>query len=233
MIRCLIILHYWKKESYEYVDLGLPSGLLWATCNVGATSPEEYGLYFQWGDTVGHPSSEASYFIWKNCPYQTVDTGDYSPTKFTKYLGSTTSSYKDPSATDADALKTVLDLEDDAAHVHMGGEWRMPTSTEFQELYDNTTCTWTIENGVYGRKFTSKAEGNTNYIFIPAAGECYNGSVGYVGSSAYVWSSSLLTSRPCGAYFLYFTSSKGSVNTQNSNYRYYGFSVRGVKPKQS
>lgn len=228
------IVNYTVKQEgkpaspYQTIDLGLPSGLKWANMNVGASKPEDYGLYFQWGDTVGYTGiTDDKQFTWSECPYQTVDTTDNTQTKFTKYLGSVDSPYKDPEATDENAVKTVLDLVDDAARANMGGDWRMPKSTEFQELYDNTTSEWTIENGVYGRKFTSKKEGNTNYIFIPAAGYCNNGSVYLVGTYGYVWSSSLYTSDPYGAYDLHFGSS--NVNPQRISGRYVGRSVRGVR----
>lgn len=212
------------EDKYEYVDLGLPSGLLWAKCNVGASKPEEYGLYFQWGATEGYEGDEAlAHSTWSTAPFQTQNTTDAEQTKFTKYLGSVDSPYKDPSATDENALKTVLDQEDDAARANMGGDWRMPKSTEFQELYDNTTNEWTTENGVYGRKFTAS---NGNYIFIPAAGYCLSGSVYGVGALGYVWSSSLYTSYPYYAYYLRFN---GSDVGPQVNYRYLGRSVRGVK----
>lgn len=220
------------KIVYEAVDLGL--SVKWASCNVGATSPEEYGLYFQWGDTVGYTGiTDDKKFTWSECPYQTVDTTDYLQVKFTKYLGSTSSSYKDLSATDADALKTVLDASDDAATVNMGDGWKMPTTAGFQELYDKTTSEWTTENGVYGRKFTSKTEGNTNYIFIPAAGYCYKGSVSRVGTDGSVWSSSLETSGPYRAYRLNFYSSYVYPQSYSGSrsYRSFGYSVRGVMPK--
>ena len=133
--------------KYEYVDLGL--SVKWATFNVGATRPEEYGDYFAWGATepLYQPGyAQSSSPLWKsgktggynfvNTPFQTVNTEEYPSSKWTKYLGSTTSSYKDPSATNADALKTVLDLEDDAAHVNWGGSWRMPTYEELKEVAD-------------------------------------------------------------------------------------------------
>ena len=124
--------------------------------------------------------------------------------------------------------KITLDLEDDAARAHMGGEWRMPTKAEFQELINNTYNEW-IENFngscVNGRKFTSKTD-TSNYIFIPAAGNCYSGSVYYVGGSGYVWSSSLNTSSPLSAWYLDFNS---GYCCMNSSHRYGGWSVRGVK----
>lgn len=222
-----------KKESkpiYEAVDLGLPSGLKWAKCNVGATAETEYGLYFQWASTVGYYKDEQGAkdnSTWATTPYQTVDTTSYSATKFTKYLGSTDSTYKDPTATDADALKTVLDPKDDAATANMSGSWRMPTTEEFQELYANTTCTWVTDfngSGVNGRKFASKK--NDNYIFIPASGYFINGGFSNEGSYGYCWSSSLYTAIPYIAHSLFFSS--GYVDPQRTSSRFFGNCVRGV-----
>ena len=121
--------------------------------------------------------------------------------------------------------KTTLDSEDDAARVNMGGDWRMPTEAECQELLNNTTNEWATINGVSGRKFTSKINGNS--IFIPATGGCYDGSVDYVGSGGSVWSSSLSTSNHGRAWGLFFDS--GDCTMGNSSDRYYGRSVRGVR----
>ena len=120
----------------------------------------------------------------------------------------------------------VLAKEYDAAAQIMGGDWRMPTDAEIQELLDNTTNEWVTNyhnSGINGRQFTSKINGNT--IFIPAAGGCNDGSVGDVGSSGFVWSSSLNTSYPDNARGLGFLS--GYCDMSN-NYRCYGQSVRGV-----
>lgn len=221
--------------AYEYVDLGL--SVKWATMNVGATAPEEYGDYFAWGAT--EPLYEAGYaqenpqahwkdgkaagYTYVNTPYQTANTTRSSSTKWTKYLGSTTSSYKDPSATDEDALKTVLDPEDDAAHVNWGGSWRMPTCVELDELYDNCTWTWTTLNGVNGYKVQSNKAGYTdNWIFLPAAGYRDGLGLSLVDRYGYYWSSSLST---VGSYMAYQfeIGSKSNVNP-----RLLGQSVRPV-----
>ena len=120
----------------------------------------------------------------------------------------------------------TLRPEDDAARANMGGDWRMPTKDEIQELIDNTTNQWVTNyngSGVNGRKFTGS---NGNSIFIPAAGSCYNGSVGDVGNYCRVWSSSLDASNPYGAWFLGFFSGGCYVNVIK---RCYGLSVRGVR----
>jgi hypothetical protein len=129
------------------VDLGLPSGTKWANMNVGATKPEEYGLYLSWGETVGYKK-----YLKLN------DT--YTDISLTKYNTNSRFGTVDN--------KTTLDLEDDAAHVIWGGSWVMPTSGEIDELLANTTSEWTTVNGIKGCKFTSKTNGNS--IFLPAAG---------------------------------------------------------------
>ena len=194
--------------DHEYVDLGLPSGLLWATCNVGADSPEDYGDYFAWGETETKDYYHWSTYKWCN--------GSYN--NFTKYC---TDSYYGTVDN-----KTVLDPEDDAAHANWGGGWRMPTKEEWQELYDNTTCTWTTENGVAGRKFTSKAD-SSKYIFLPAAGYRNGTSLSNAGSYGLSWSGSLLSSIPSIAYSMGFYSDY--VSPQSNDARYYGLTVRPVR----
>ncbi len=194
-------------SNHEYVDFGLPSGLLWATCNVGASMPEDYGDYFAWGET-----ETKSYYNWS-----TYKWCNGSETTLTKYC--TNSNYGTVDN------RTTLDPEDDAAHVNWGGDWRMPTSAEWEELYDNTTSTWTTENGVYGRKFASKKDA-AKYIFLPAAGYRGGTDVDDVGSHGFYWSSSLYSSSPYSAYLMYF----GSGNVpQSSLDRFFGFSVRPVQ----
>lgn len=189
---------------HEYVDLGLPSGLLWATCNIGAASPEDYGGYFAWGETQTKYTYRWSNYKW--C--------DGSATSLTKYC--TDSGY----GTVDD--KTVLDPEDDAVHVNWGGTWRMPTVAEMQELKDNCTSEWTTQNGVNGRKFTGS---NGNSIFLPSAGSFDGASLDDAGSYGYYWSSSLMTGYPNNARYVYFNSGSVRVNFEG---RYFGCSVRPV-----
>ena len=199
-------------KEYEYVDLGLPSGLKWAKCNVGATSEADYGSYFQWGDIEDKSNSDYSCESYKYC------NGTYKT--LTKYC--TNSFYGTVDN------KTTLDLEDDAARANMGGDWRMPTEAEFQELLDNTDNEWIEDfngSGVNGRKFTSKTD-TSKYVFIPAAGFRANDSVNYVGSDGDVWGSSLYTSNPNCAWNLYFDSD--DIATDDHDYRNYGHVVRGV-----
>ena len=184
-------------NGYEYVDLGLPSGIKWATCNVGATNPEEYGGYYAWGETEEKKNYDESTYKWRN--------------------GSSTSSYGTVDN------KTVLDPEDDVAHVKWGGSWRMPTKAEQDELRNNCTWTWTTQNGVNGYKVTSKTNGNS--IFLPAAGGRNGANLNYSGSVGYYWSSSLNEGYSYSAFNLYFYS---GLYDWFDNLRYNGFSVRPV-----
>lgn len=200
-------------NGHEYVDLGLPSGLKWATMNVGATTPEDYGQYFAWGETTGYgqDTNDGRSFNWAS--YKWCNGSDDTMTKYC-----TLSDY----GTVDD--KTTLDPEDDAAHVNWGGDWRMPTKAEQVELRNTNNCswTWTTKNGVNGYEVTSKKNGNS--IFLPASG--YRGSsLGSVGSGGYYWSSSLSTNRSYYAYYLGFYSSNV---ISNATTRYSGHAVRAV-----
>ena len=192
--------------NHEYVDLGL--SVKWATCNVGATKPEEYGDYFAWGETT--TKSTYNWSTYKYC------NGSYN--NLTKYC---TDSYYGTVDN-----KTQLELSDDAARANWGGSWRMPTDAEMTELREQCTWTWTTQNGVYGYKVTSKKSGYTNKsIFLPAAGYRGGSSLDNAGSNGSYWSSSLRTDYPGSAWYVYF----GSSNVLRHNYyRYYGFSVRPV-----
>ena len=194
--------------THGYVDLGLPSGLLWATCNVGAYSPEEYGDYFAWGETT--PKDTYNWSTYQYC--------NGSSTTLTKYC--TYASYGYEGFTDD--LTTLLP-EDDAATANWGEGWRMPTKEEWQELYNNTTVIWTTQNGVNGRLFTAS---NGNSLFLPAAGYRYNSFLGYTDSWGVYWSSSLRTDYPSIAWYFYFDSDNYSMNDGS---RAYGRSVRPVR----
>ena len=194
--------------GYEYVDLGL--SVKWATCNVGASRPEEYGDYFAWGETKPKKKYDWSTYKWCRGSKDTQ----------TKYC--TSSSYGSVDN------KTQLELSDDAARANWGGSWRMPTKAEQDELREQCTWTWTTQNGVYGYKVTSKKSGYTNKsIFLPAAGYRYGSSLYSAGSYGYYWSSSLDTDRPDYAYELYIYSDDVSRNYYR---RYSGCSVRPVCP---
>ena len=200
-----------QTKQYEYVDLGLPSGLKWAKCNVGATSESDYGDYFMWGSTTPNTADDCALENYRYC-----NGFDTTLTKYNNigFFGT------------VDNI-TTLETTDDTATQIMGGDWRMPTRDEIQELVDNTDNEWVEDykgSGVNGRKFTSKTDGS-KYIFIPAAGYCLDGSVYNVGSGGYVWGSSLYTSNPYYAWGLYFYSDDCLMY---DNRRYSGRSVRGV-----
>ncbi len=152
---------YPKSDDHDYVDLGLPSGTLWATCNVGATTPQGIGLFFAWGDTVGHGSdiSDGYLFSWENYKWAEVSGED---TYFTKYC-SDGSRAKD-GLTDG---KVELDPEDDAAYVNWGSQWRTPSKEQLDELKDLCTWTATTLHGVEGYEVTGP---NGNTIFLPETG---------------------------------------------------------------
>ena len=183
----------------EYVNLGLPSGLKWATYNVGASSPEEYGLYFAWGETTGYTADDVTSGV----------------------RGFTDDEYNTGPAA---SISTNLTLEHDAAHIYMGGSWRMPTKDEFQELLNNCNVMQTEDyngTGVKGLVFTSKSNGKS--VFFPAAGNCAHSSVYNVGSCGIYWSASWDSASD--AWELDFNSGwKG----MGYNIRYYGCSVRAV-----
>ena len=170
-------------NGYEYVDLGL--SVKWATCNVGASSPEEFGGYYAWGEIEEKENYSWNTYKWCNGSYDTQ----------TKYC--TSSSYGTVDN------KTVLDPEDDVAHVKWGGTWRMPTLEEQIELLYNCTWSWTTQNGVNGYKVTGP---NGNSIFLPAAGCRIGTEVSGRGSGGCYWSSSLDSDSSYRAYDLYFPS---------------------------
>lgn len=184
----------------DYVDLGLPSGLKWATMNLGANAPEEAGLYFSWGNVEGHAAGSGYNF--NSSTYNSTPGGGIS------------------GLSQHDSFGQAYD----AAHAILGGSWRMPTDAEFKELYDNTDSEWTTLNGVAGRKFMKKSD-HSVFIFFPAAGNYGGSSLSGSGSLGYYWSSSWYNSSR--GYYLYFGS--GDVNPQIGSDRYYGFSVRAVQ----
>jgi hypothetical protein len=192
------------ENGHEWVDLGL--SVKWATCNVGAMQPEEYGGYFAWGEV--EPKTT---YDWSTYKYGT----NYD--QLTKYCSN--SSYGKDGFVDN---KTELDPEDDAATANWGGAWRMPTYAEQYELLNNCTWDWTTQNGVNGYKVTGP---NGNSIFLPAAGYVLEGALYSAGSHGLYWSSSLFTGYPSDAYGVDFYSD--DVDGRYSN-RYYGLTVRPV-----
>lgn len=200
-----------KGMSLGTVNLGLPSGTLWADRNVGADFPEDYGDYFAWGETSTKRRCAQGFSTYNWSTYKWCQG---SSTSMTKYY--TKSSYGTVDN------KTVLDLEDDAAYVNMGAEWRMPTYDELNELVNECTWTWTTQNGTKGHKVTGP---NGNSIFLPAAGFRYDSILYLEGDYGYYWSASLYESRPYGAWGLSFSSGN---HVMYCNDRFIGHTVRAV-----
>ena len=191
------------ENGNAYVDLGL--SVKWATCNVGASSPEEYGDYFAWGETEPKGFYDISSYKW-------YDKSNSSPTK-----------YNIDSNYGVVDNKTTLDLSDDAARANCGGSWRMPTDTELWELREQCTWTWTTQNGVSGYKVRSNS--NDHSIFLPAAGFRTDGDSHNIGSRGHYWSCTLYTEDPHNACRMYFASGYVYIGNDPRNY---GLSVRPV-----
>lgn len=200
------------ENGFEYVDLGLPSKTMWATCNVGATKPEDSGLLFQFGRVDGYAYGSHNEFRTKDQNIQ--DTGS-------KYTPITSSGrvYK---------KNEILDLEDDTAHAHMCGAWKMPTSDELKELVDNTTYEVETINGVKGMIFTSNI--NKHQMFIPFMQGCwYNGNFVATGSRAYMWSSQM---HPSDINYAFGICCNSGGSAYISRYRRScAFSIRGIFKK--
>ena len=179
-----------------FVDLALPSGLLWCEHNIGATTPYEHGLYFSWGNVTGH--AEGSGY-------------DFSDTVYAQ--------------TDGAALTGNIPVNNtyDMARHNMGSPCRLPTVGEFQELNSNCDSEWTDEDGVAGRRFTSRINGNS--IFFPASGHYDGSTLSGRGSYGIYWSGSYVSES--GAYSMNFNSD--GVNPADNSRRRYGFSVRAVQ----
>ncbi len=196
-----------QQGGHYYVDLGLPSGTLWATCNVGAVNPTDYGDYFAWGETAIKEKYDWTTYRYCNGDRRYLtkycNNGSYGYNGFTDEL-------------------TTLEASDDVATVNWGVDWRMPKCNELEELNDYCTVIWTTQNGVNGRMFTGP---NGNSIFLPAAGFRSSVRLSNVGVRAYYWSSSLYVDEPCQAKYLNFISPKCEVGQLN---RFIGFSVRPV-----
>ena len=197
--------------GHDFVDLDLPSGTLWATCNVGASNPEGYGNYYAWGET----STKSTYHMES---YKYSSMGTFWDSNLTKYCND--SKYGNNGFTDN---LTELQSGDDPAVANWGSGWYTPTEAQWEELLMNTTKQWTMENNVKGFLFTSKKNGQT--LFLPAAG-CAP-ELGDAGSSGYYWSRSLYASGSYGAWCLYFNSDNCGVTHLN---RCNGISVRPVRP---
>ena len=193
-------------DPIEFVDLGLSSGTLWMKCNIGAEKETDYGLFFQWGDTVGYDeSTAAAHSLESTCP----GYGDYTTW-----------------GTDNLTIR-VLNASVDAAAVHTNEKAKMPTLDQVKELVDGTNSERTTIDGVGGRKFTNKSD-SSKYIFIPATGYFTDGT--RFGQSSYgkVWSSTRYPSDVELAYILGFDVNSGQVYASATG-RYDALNVRGVK----
>ncbi len=199
--------------DHEWVDLGLPSGTLWATCNVGANSPEDYGDHFAWGETT--PKNNYSWSTYKYCK-----GSQYTMTKYCN-----NSSYGYNGFTDD---LTELLPEDDAATANWGSDWQMPSLVQCEELINDefTTTEWTTQNDVNGRLITSKINGKS--IFLPAAGCRYDTSISSLGGRGDYWSRSINVNYSFSGRTLYFFSNFIRTNGDDG-YRYFGPSVRPVR----
>ena len=196
-----------SHNGHELVDLGLPSGTLWAKCNLGASTPESYGCYYAWGETAGSCEGKTSF---SNSTYKY-----YNGSNYTKYIDG-----------------GVIDLEpnDDAAKTYWGGEWRMPTYSEITELINTkyTTTEWTTENGVYGQRITSIVKGfEGKSIFLPAAGR-YRPTLKDEGTRGDYWGSKLYTDDDGYSDYACFMTVNSSRVSKGSNTRSYGCSIRPV-----
>lgn len=174
-------------NGHEYVDLGLPSGILWATCNLGASQPEEFGDYYAWGETT-----TKGFYDWKTYKYSVFVDGLYKVNKYCSNPDNGLDGFVD--------TLTVLEPVDDAVRANWGDDWRMPTKEDWAELYQNTTCVWTTQNGVNGRLLTSW---NGNSIFLPASGYCFNEEQLSVDIGIY-WTSTLRLGSPISAWSFHF-----------------------------
>lgn len=189
-------------DGHEYVDLGLPSGTLWATCNVGASNPEEYGDYYAWGEIETKDIYNWSTYKWCNGTQWTL----------TKYCTSSSSGTVDD--------KTTLEPNDDVAYMKWGGNWHVPTAADRSELYENCTWAWTTISGKYGMKVTSKVNGN--YVFLPAAGFRSNDVLYGSGSDGYYWCSDYTNGTGAGSF--------GFGTANYAKYDYFRASGKSVRP---
>ena len=196
------------ENGFEYVDLGLPSKTMWATCNVGADKPEDYGLLFQFGRVDGYKYGDTNNKF-RTKEQNKQDTGDED-------IQLTTSGkvYKE---------NDILDLNDDAVDVNMGGKWKMPTLDKLEELLNNTTQEVETINGVKDMLLTSKM--NIKQLFIPFAGWWYNGNYYNAEYGAFMWSSQVSPLFIDNAYLLDCNSDDAIVYLY---FRSHAFSVRGV-----
>ncbi|MBQ4524799.1 MAG: hypothetical protein IJA00_01815 [Bacteroidaceae bacterium] len=175
-----------REDMIESIDLGLPSGTLWASCNIGASSPEEYGDYFAWGETTVKDDYSWQTYQWCNGTYESMST---------------------------DCVDSIeLSQQYDAALAKWGNQWRMPTMADFKELTTECTWTWTTQNGVKGYEVKGT---NGNSIFLPAAGCRRDGTVLHGGNTGCYWSTTLYGDDTQHAHLLYFSDEAYSYKFRN------------------
>ena len=215
-------------STMEYVDLGLPSGLKWAKCNLGASKPSDYGDYYAWGEI----EVKNKWAIWEFYKWMQAGQSDWKYiTKYTIADGETGAIWYDSSGNFIGDNKTVLDAADDAATQQLGSPWRMPTVDEITELLDKCTWTWTTQDGVNGYQVDGP---NGNAIFLPAAGYRSGSALGSAGSRGFYLSnshsshSSYSSSRNDVVFRIYFYSN--GQHSMDTYLRCLGFSVRPVRP---
>lgn len=201
-----------ELNGHEYVDLGLPSGTLWATCNVDAETPESYGVYYAWGET-----EPKALYDWKSYKYGRFIHERYELNKYC-----TDSSFGLDGFVDH---LTVMEPDDDVARACWGERWRMPTIEEWGELSQNTIGEWTSQNGVDGWLFTAS---NGNSLFLPAAGywwdDAFNARLGLY------WSRSVNKEFPYRAWGFHFNTDSGHLCGSSDRNR--GQAVRAVCCRQ-
>ena len=202
-----------STNGYEYVDLGLPSGTLWATCNVGAETPEDYGNYYAWGETT-----PKEIYDWKSYRYGRFFNERYELNKYCTNSDFGLNGF-------VDSL-TVLEPADDVAFAQWGAGWRIPTIGEWEEMFQNTTSVWTSQNGVNGWRFTAS---NGNSLFLPAAGYYWDAELNAADLGVY-WSVTLNEEYPYRAWGFHFNAFQ--CHLCGSSDRNRGQTVRAVCSKK-
>ncbi len=219
-------------KKVEVVDLG--DAGKWASVNVGATEPHEYGQYFAWGGTTGYgsadPVTDGRSIDWTTCPFWVSGTTYSHDIKFNKYVPTGKESYWGGEGNPDD--ERVLKAADDAATQNWGSSWKIPTKEDFERLINTDNCKWDWTDdyngtGISGYIVTGKKTGYTgNSVFLPAAGyRLGDASVFDQGSYGYYLSSSLFSDDPFGSWSMDFISTDARMS---GNYRYCGQSVRAV-----
>ena len=210
----------YTSENLDYIDLGLPSGTLWATCNLGASKPEDYGSYFAWGET--HTKDLYDWDTYKHV-YVDIEYEGFVSSKLTKYCTMSDDGYNGF----ADNL-TMLQDSDDPATARRGYGWLTPSKAQWEELINHTTYQWTTKNGVKGCLLTSKK--NRQTLFLPAAGTRFEDELSHPGLDGGYWSRSLNTDFPWDAWACGIDSGECGIGYCAN--RYLGLSVRPVFSSQ-